>query len=41
VIVDGECDEEGQWVLDGQFTVFTTDEELIRVSGWGCHVEIQ
>jgi hypothetical protein len=41
VIVDGERDDEGQWLLDGQFTVFTTDQELIRVSGWGCHVEIQ
>jgi len=41
VIVDGDCDEDGQWLLDGQFTVFTTDEELIRVLGWGCHVEIQ
>ena len=41
VIVDGERDEEGEWVLDGEFTVFTTEEELIRVSGWGCHVEIQ
>jgi len=41
VIVGGERDDDGQWVLDGQFTVFTTDEELIRVSGWGCHVEIQ
>jgi hypothetical protein len=41
VIVDGERDENGEWVLDGQFTVFTTDEELIVVSGWGCHVEVQ
>ncbi len=41
VIVDGERDEDGQWLLDEQFTVFTTDQELIRVSGWGCHVEIQ
>jgi hypothetical protein len=41
VIVDGERDDEGQWLLDGQFTVFTTDQELIHVSGWGCHVEIQ
>jgi len=41
VIVDGDCDEDGQWMLDGQFTVFTSDEKLIRVSGWGCHVEIQ
>jgi len=41
VIVDGERDEHGQWLLDGQFTAFTTDEELIRISGWGCHVELQ
>jgi len=41
VIVDGDCDEDGQWMLDGQFTGFTTDKELIRVSGWGCHVELQ
>jgi hypothetical protein len=41
VIVDGERDDNGEWVLDGQFTMFTTDEELIVVSGWGCHVEVQ
>jgi hypothetical protein len=41
VVVDGERDEDGQWCLDGAFTVFTTDQELIRVSGWGCHVEVQ
>ena len=41
VIVEGERDEDGQWLLDEQFTVFTTDRELIRVSGWGCHVEMQ
>jgi hypothetical protein len=41
VIVDGECNDEGQWLLDGTFTVFTVEEELIRVSGRGCHVEIQ
>ncbi len=40
VIVDGEQDEHGQWLLDGEFTLFTTDEELTRVSGWGCTVEI-
>jgi hypothetical protein len=39
--VDGERDADGQWCLDGAFTVFTTDQELIRVSGWGCHVEVQ
>ncbi len=41
VIVDGERDEHGQWVLDGKFTVFTTDEELVTVAGWACTVEIQ
>jgi len=41
VIVDGERDEDGQWLLDGEFTVFTTDEELILIRGWGCTVEIQ
>lgn len=41
VVVDGERDEDGQWLLDGEFTVFTTDEELICVSGWACDVQIQ
>jgi hypothetical protein len=40
VIVDGDRDEAGEWLLDGEFTVFTTEEELIRVSGWGCHLEV-
>ena len=38
---EGECDDDGQWLLDGEFTVFTVEEELIRVCGWGCHVEVQ
>ncbi len=41
VVVDGERDEDGEWVLDGEFTVFTMDEELIRVAGFACTVEIQ
>jgi hypothetical protein len=41
VIVDGERDNEGKWLLDEQFTVFTTEEEFVLVSGWGCHVELQ
>ena len=41
VIVDGEKDEDGQWVLDGEFTVFTIEEDLIRVSGWNCTTEVQ
>lgn len=36
VIVDGEKDEDGNWLLDSMFTVFTTEEDLIRVSGWNC-----
>jgi hypothetical protein len=41
VVVDGERDADGQWLLDGEFTVFTTDQELIRVLGWGCRVEVR
>ncbi len=41
VIVNGERDEDGAWVLDGEFTVFTTDEELIKIAGWACTVEVQ
>jgi hypothetical protein len=35
VIVDGERDENGAWVLDEPFTVFATDQALIVVSSWG------
>ena len=41
VIVDGERDEDGAWLLDGEFTVFTTDEELVTVAGHACTVEVQ
>jgi len=41
VIVDGERDEDGAWVLDGEFTVFTMDEELVRIMGWAYTVEVQ
>jgi hypothetical protein len=41
VIVDGARDDNREWLLDEQFTVFTTAEDLIRVSRWGCHVEVQ
>jgi hypothetical protein len=40
VVVDGERDEDGEWVLDGEFTVFTEDEELIVVRGCSCTVEV-
>jgi hypothetical protein len=41
VIVDGERDGDGEWLLDKQFTVFTAEEEFVRVSGWACHVEVR
>jgi len=41
VVDNGERDEDGVWVLDGEITVFTTDEELIRVAGFACTVEVQ
>ena len=40
VIVGGDRDEDGAWELDGEFTVFTEDEELLRVRGWSCTVEV-
>ncbi len=41
VVVDGERDDQGQWLLDGRFTVFTTEEELVTVNGSVCLVEVQ
>ena len=38
VIVAGERDEHGHWLLDDDFTIFTADEELIVCHGWNCHV---
>ena len=44
MIVDGQRDEDGSFVLDAEFTVFTADDnpggELIRVNGARCHAEI-
>lgn len=44
VIVAGERDETGAWMLDAEFTIFTTDDkpegELILVHGYNCHVEV-
>jgi hypothetical protein len=44
VVVDGQRDEDGAFDFEAEFTVFTTDDkpggELIRCSGWTCHVEI-
>jgi hypothetical protein len=41
VIVDGARDGDGEWLLDEQFAVFTTDDELVRMSGRECYVEIR
>ncbi len=41
VVVDGERDDDGQWLVDTCFRIFTTDEELLVCHGYNCHVEIQ
>lgn len=44
VVVAGERDEAGAWLLDDEFTIFTDDErpegQLVTVQGWACHVEL-
>lgn len=44
VIVAGERDESGAWMLDCEFTILTRDDdaegELILVHGYNCHVEV-
>jgi len=44
VVVDGERDESGAWVLDAEFTILSTDVlpegELILVQGYNCDVEL-
>lgn len=41
VVVDGERDADGRWDFDADFTIFTTDEEILVCHGYNCHVEIQ
>jgi hypothetical protein len=41
VIVDGARDGDGELLFDEQFTVFTTDAELVQVSGRECYVEVR
>ena len=41
VVVGGERDEDGQWLLDDDFTIFTPDEQLIVCHGWNCHVVVE
>ena len=40
IVVGGEHDEDGQWLLDQPFTIFTADEELIVCHGHNCHVDV-
>ncbi len=41
VVVDGQRDDDGAWDFDADFTLFTTDEEILVCHGCNCHVEIQ
>ena len=41
VVVDGQRDETGAWDFDADFTLFTTDEDILVCHGYNCHVEIQ
>jgi len=41
VVVDGQRDEDGAWDFDADFTLFTTDGEVLVCHGYNCHVEIQ
>jgi hypothetical protein len=41
VVVDGERDENGEWNFDADFTLFTTDGELLVCHGYNCDLEIQ
>ena len=40
IVVAGELDDDGEWLLDQQFTIFTADEELIVCHGHNCHVDV-
>ena len=41
VVVDGERLEEGSWDFDADFTLITTDGDLLVCHGYSCHVELQ
>jgi len=41
IVVDGERDNDGQWDFDADFTIFTTDEDLLVCHGYNCHVDVQ
>ena len=41
IVVWSERDEEGEWLLDQPFTIFTPDEQLTRCMGYNCHVVVE
>ena len=41
IVVGGERDEDGEWLLDQPFMIFTPDEQLIRCMGYNCHVVVE
>ena len=41
IVVAGELDDDGAWLLDQAFTIFTADEELIVCHGYNCHVVVE
>ena len=41
IVVSGELDDSGEWLVDQQFTIFTADEELIVCHGYNCHVVVE
>jgi hypothetical protein len=41
VVVDGEQDEDGGWLFDEPFRIFTIHEELITCYGCNCDVEVR
>jgi hypothetical protein len=40
IVVDGERDTDGQWDFDANFTIFTTDEQVVVCHGYNCQVEV-
>ncbi|TPG55890.1 hypothetical protein EAH89_13195 [Roseomonas nepalensis] len=45
VVVAGECDEDGRWLLDDAFTLLSLDHDdgpeaaLVLCHGWNCHAD--
>ena len=41
VVVGGERDQDGEWLLNQPFMIFTPDGQLIRCMGYNCHVVVE